>query len=345
MELSVLNDKELLDSLRAAHKEILDKKEVLIEVKDLCKYFNIGKGKTLKAVDGINFKIYRGETFGLVGESGCGKTTVGRTLLNIYKPTKGDIIYKGKNTMELKSADDVKKFKKSAQMIFQDPYSSLDSRMTIGEIISEGLEVHYPEHSEQQNKERVANLLQIVGLNPEHGSRFPHELSGGQRQRIGIARALAIDPEFIVCDEPISALDVSIQAQVVNLLNYLKWDLGLTYLFISHDLSMVQHISERVGVMYLGNLVELASNNVLYSNPKHPYTQALMSAIPEADPETSTKDRIKLEGEIPSPVDKPEGCSFNTRCRYCMDICKKEIPKVKEIEPEHYVSCHLYNDK
>lgn len=342
MELQILNDQKLLDSMRAEHQKLIDKKEVLVEVKDLSKYFNVGKGKTLKAVDGINFNIYKGETFGLVGESGCGKTTVGRTILNIYKPTKGDVIFRGENVKNIKGAKNVRNFKKNAQMIFQDPYSSLDARMTIGEIIGEGVKVHYPDFNENKIKDRVSNLLQLVGLNPEHGARFPHELSGGQRQRVGIARALAIDPAFIVCDEPISALDVSIQAQVVNLLNYLQWEMGLTYLFISHDLSMVQHISDRVGVMYLGNLVELADNKQLYANPLHPYTQALISAIPEADPESTTKDRIKLEGEIPSPVNKPSGCSFHTRCIHCMDICTKEVPKVTEPEPGHFVSCHLY---
>ncbi|MDO4594522.1 MAG: ABC transporter ATP-binding protein, partial [Tissierellia bacterium] len=223
------------------------------------------------------------------------------------------------------------------------PYSSLDSRMTIGDIIAEGIKVHFPDWSHKRIQERVSDLLEVVGLNAEHGARFPHELSGGQRQRIGIARALAIEPEFIVCDEPISALDVSIQAQIVNLLIKMQWELGLTYLFISHDLSMVKHISDRVGVMYLGSLVEVSPNKKLYKKPLHPYTQALISAIPIPDPDVSTKQRIKLKGEIPSPINSPSGCKFRTRCKYAMNICKEQVPELREIEEEHFCACHLYN--
>lgn len=344
MEMQKFNDKEFMDKLKENHKLRMANKEVLVEVKDLKKYFSVGKGKTLKAIDGVNFKIYKGETFGLVGESGCGKTTVGRTILNIYEPTAGDVIFKGQNVKDIK-AKDIKEFKSDAQMIFQDPYSSLDPRMTIGEIIQEGLSVHFPNMSAQEKHDRTSHLLQIVGLNVEHGARFPHELSGGQRQRIGIARALAIEPDFIVCDEPISALDVSIQAQIVNLLNYLQWELGLTYLFISHDLSMVQHISDRIGVMYLGNLMELTTNKKIFKKPLHPYTQALISAIPIADPNKETGEYIKLEGEVPSPVDAPKGCVFAPRCRKCMEICKTQRPVLREVEEDHFVACHLFNEE
>lgn len=342
MEMHKLNDTAFMDTLRRKHEEMLREKNVLVEVEDLKKYFMVGRGKTLKAIDGVSFKIYRGETFGLVGESGCGKTTVGRTILNIYKPTAGVVRFKGEDVQQIKGASKIKEFKSNAQMIFQDPYSSLDPRMTISDIIEEGLNVHFPEMTAKQKHDRISHLLQIVGLNSEHGARFPHELSGGQRQRIGIARALALEPDFVVCDEPISALDVSIQAQIVNLLNYLQWELGLTYLFISHDLSMVQHISDRIGVMYLGNLVELTSNKVLYNKPLHPYTQALISAIPIADPNAEKKARIKLEGEVPSPINPPAGCAFAPRCRECMEICKREKPAFREVEPDHWVACHLY---
>lgn len=344
MEMTKFNDLEFMDNLKNQHKKAMENKEVLLDVRDLKKYFDVGKGKTLKAVDGVSFKIYKGETFGLVGESGCGKTTVGRTLLNIYKPTGGQIIFEGEDVSGLKKSEDIKKFKGKAQMIFQDPYASLDPRMTIGEIIQEGLYVHYPEMTEKERHNRTTDLLRIVGLNAEHGARFPHELSGGQRQRIGIARALAIEPDFIVCDEPISALDVSIQAQIVNLLNYLQWELNLTYLFISHDLSMVQHISDRIGVMYLGNMVELTDNRTLYANPLHPYTKALISAIPIADPDAKGKKFIKLEGEVPSPINPPAGCAFSPRCRQCMEICKKEKPVLREVEKDHLVACHLYDE-
>lgn len=313
----------------------------LIEIKNLKQYFNVGRGQALKAVDDVSFDIYKGETFGLVGESGCGKTTTGRTILNIYKPTEGQVIFDGENIAGKKHKE-LKRFKKRAQMIFQDPYSSLDPRMTIGDIISEGIEVHFPKLSGKEVHQKVVNLLERVGLTSDHAARFPHELSGGQRQRIGIARALAVEPDFIVCDEPISALDVSIQAQVVNLLNELQKENGLTYLFISHDLSMVKHISDRIGVMYLGSMVEITDNEVLYDRPIHPYTQALIQAIPVPDPdlrETSMKNT--LEGEVPSPINPPAGCKFSTRCPHVMDICKQQIPILKEVEPGHLVACHL----
>ncbi|NLY72987.1 MAG: ATP-binding cassette domain-containing protein [Tissierellia bacterium] len=318
-------------------------KDTLFEIKELKKYFQVGKDKTLKAVDGINLEIKKGETLGLVGESGCGKTTCGRTILGIYPATDGQVIYKGHDVHKL-SGKEVLKFKKDCQVIFQDPYASLDPRMTIGEIIGEGMDVHF-DYSEEERHERINNLLRTVGLNAEHAARFPHELSGGQRQRIGIARALAVEPEFIMADEPISALDVSIQAQIVNLLIKLQREMGLTFLFISHDLSMVKHISDRVGVMYLGVMVELASNEKLYGRPLHPYTQALISAIPVADPDMeASRERIKLSGEVPSPINPPAGCRFVNRCAYAMDICHKEIPEYREVEDEHFVACHLYNE-
>lgn len=316
----------------------------LIEIKNLKKYFPVGKKRSLKAVDDVTFDIRRGETFGLVGESGCGKTTCGRTIVGIYKPTGGEVHFDGQEVHSLSGKDKLK-FKKRAQVIFQDPYASLDPRMTVGDIIGEGMDVHF-DYTEAERLENINNLLSIVGLNHEHGSRFAHELSGGQRQRIGIARALAVKPDFIMCDEPISALDVSIQAQIVNLLIKLQREMGITYLFISHDLSMVKHISDRIGVMYLGSLVEKAPNAKLYEKPLHPYTQALISAIPIADPDKEdNKEIIKLEGEVPSPINPPSGCKFRTRCRYAMDICAEIDPQLREIEKDHFVACHLYNDK
>lgn len=319
-------------------------KEKLVEVKNLKRYFNVGKDKTLKAVDDISFDIYKGETFGMVGESGCGKTTCGRTILGIYPATGGEAVFEG-NDIHKMSKKEKHKFKKDAQIIFQDPYASLDPRMTIGDIIGEGIDVHF-NLSAKERQEKINDLLKKVGLNSEHSSRLPHELSGGQRQRIGIARALAVEPKFIVCDEPISALDVSIQAQIVNLLIKLQEEMELTYLFISHDLSMVKHISDRIGVMYLGSMVELTTNEKLYSKPLHPYTKALISAIPVADPE-SEKDRkrIKLEGEVPSPINPPAGCKFYKRCSYRKDICNKITPQFKEVEEGHYVACHLFDEE
>jgi len=280
--------------------------EPLISVRNVKKYFDVGKGKTLKAVDGISFDIYPGETFGLVGESGCGKSTAGRTIIRLYEPTGGEVIFNGKNIYKL-SRHEMQEIRRDFQMIFQDPYASLNPRMTVEDIIAEPLDIHKACKSEEERHNRVIELLKLVGLNEEHASRFPHEFSGGQRQRIGIARALALRPKFIVCDEPISALDVSIQAQVVNLLKELQKEMGLTYLFIAHDLSMVRYISDRVGVMYLGHMMELAKSEELYENPIHPYTQALLSAIPIPDPEVQrNRHRIILEGDVPSPIDPEE---------------------------------------
>mgnify|MGYP002724220277 CR=1 FL=1 len=318
-------------------------KDKIVSLKGVKKYFPAGKNLQVKAVDDVTFDIYRGETFGLVGESGCGKTTLGRTIIDIYKPTEGTIEFEGKNVADLKGKEK-HNFKKDAQMIFQDPYSSLDPRMVLSEIIGEGLNVHFPKMSRKEKRDKVTDLLKTVGLNAEHGARFPHELSGGQRQRIGIARALAVQPDFIVCDEPISALDVSIQAQVVNLLERLQNEHDLTYLFISHDLSMVKHISDRIGVMYLGSMVEIAESHTLYEEPLHPYTNALISAIPVADPDADKKMRVKLEGEIPSPINPPSGCKFSSRCPKVMDICHKQKPTLLEIKPKHFVACHLYTE-
>lgn len=322
----------------------MDKKNVLIEVKDLSKHFNVGRNLVLKAVDDVTFNIYKGETFGVVGESGCGKTTCGRTVIGMYDATKGQVLYEGKDihSMNKKERFD---FKKKAQYIFQDPYASLDPRMTIGSIIAEGMDVHF-KMTEEERQNKIDRLLNIVGLNKEHGARFPHELSGGQRQRVGIARSLAVEPEFIVCDEPISALDVSIQAQIVNLLNKLQNEMGLTYMFISHDLSMVKHISDRIAVMYLGSVAELAQADMIYEDSLHPYTQALISAIPVPDPHVGRQNkRIRIEGEVPSPINVPPGCKFAGRCPKCMDICRKENPRLREVKPEHFVACHLYDGK
>ncbi len=314
--------------------------EQLIQVIDLCKYFNVGKNATLKAVDNVNFVINRGETLGLVGESGCGKTTCGRTINRLYNPTSGKILFEGKDISGLKG-DALKQYRKDAQMIFQDPYSSLDPRMTIAEIVAEGMNVHF-HYSKNETHRRVVDLLARVGLTEDYANRFAHELSGGQRQRIGIARALAVEPKFIICDEPISALDVSIQAQVINLLIKLQREMGLTYLFISHDLSMVRHISDKVGVMYLGNLVELAPSRELFRMQLHPYTKALLSAVATADPEAERRrKRIALQGEIPSPVNPPSGCKFRTRCPFATERCASEAPALREIEPGHFAACHL----
>lgn len=320
----------------------------LIQINALKKYFPVKKSifnSNLlynKAVDGVSFSIKQGETLGLVGESGCGKTTCGRTILKLYRPDGGEILYKGVNITKLPE-NRMLNYRRKMQVIFQDPYASLDPRMTVGDIIGEAIDIHKLMGKKERN-ERVQYLLEKVGLNNEHANRYPHEFSGGQRQRIGIARALAVEPEFIVCDEPISALDVSIQAQVVNMLEDLQKDLGLTYLFIAHDLSMVKHISNRVGVMYLGKLVEMAESNELYTNPVHPYTQALLSSIPIPDPEENEyKKRIILEGEIPSAINPPEGCRFRKRCRYAVPECRISEPEFKNIGNNHHIACHLYH--
>ncbi|MBB6630228.1 ABC transporter ATP-binding protein [Clostridium algidicarnis] len=324
-----------------------EKKEVLLEVNNLTKFFPVKKGSFLgsksyvKAVDRVSFKINRGETLGLVGESGCGKTTLGRTAVRLYDTTAGEIIYKGVDLAKY-SQKQMLPYRRKLQMIFQDPYASLDSRMTVGDIIGEAIDIHNLGKGKER-LDKIRSLLDKVGLNGDHISRYPHEFSGGQRQRIGIARALAVEPEFIVCDEPISALDVSIQAQVVNMLEDLQKDLGLTYLFIAHDLSMVKHISNNIGVMYLGRLVEVGESNELYDHPLHPYTQALLSAIPIPDPKASAAQRrIVLKGEIPSPIDPPPGCRFKGRCKYAKPICSEEDPDLKEVQNNHFVACHLY---
>lgn len=320
--------------------------ENLVEVRNLKKYFQLRRGlfskkvKPVKAVDDISFSIKKGETFGLVGESGCGKTTVGRTIIKLYEPTEGQVFYDGKDLSKV-NVKDMLPYKKKMQMIFQDPYASLDPRMTVGEIIGEPLNVHKI-YEGKDKVNRIKELIKLVGLEDDHISRYPHEFSGGQRQRIGIARALAVEPEFIICDEPISALDVSIQAQVVNMLEQFQEELGLTYLFISHDLSMIRHISHKVAVMYLGNLVEYADVDELYTNMQHPYTKALLSALPIADPDTAEKSkRIILQGDVPSPLNPPSGCTFRTRCRYAMKVCSEEKPKLKTLGNNHYAACHL----
>jgi len=312
--------------------------EHLVEVNGLKKHFTLGTGSTLKAVDGVSFSIRKGETLGLVGESGCGKSTLGRTLIRIYEGTEGEVLFQGKNVHQL-SRKEAKQFNRDVQMIFQDPHASLNPRMKVGDIIAEGLEIH--DLSRVDRTGRVVELLEQVGLRPEHAKRFPHEFSGGQRQRIGIARALAVDPQFIIADEPISALDVSIQAQVVNLLEDLQADRGLTYLFIAHDLSMVKHISTRIGVMYLGKLVELAESFELYREPLHPYTQALLSSAPVPDP-TAQRERIVLQGDPPSPANLPSGCRFRTRCPHAIPECSAAEPLWKEAAPGRWVACHLY---
>ncbi|WP_309123250.1 oligopeptide/dipeptide ABC transporter ATP-binding protein [Paenibacillus sp.] len=312
----------------------------LLEVNNLTKFFNVGGGNTLKAVNDISFALKKGETLGLVGESGCGKSTAGRTILRLYEPTNGEVKFEGTNIYSLRGSK-MKALRRNMQMIFQDPYASLNPRMTVTDIIGEALDVHKLVGSRSERKKRVEELLDLVGLNPDHATRYPHEFSGGQRQRIGIARALAVDPKFIVCDEPISALDVSIQAQVVNLLMKLQKQFGLTYLFIAHDLAMVKHISDRVAVMYLGKMVELTTSEELYANPMHPYTKALLSAIPIPDPEIeATRERIVLGGDIPSPINPPSGCHFRTRCPAATEKCASVAPAFVETKPGHWAACH-----
>ena len=314
----------------------------LIEVKDLKEYFNISMGmfrsKPLKAVDGVSFSINKGETLGLVGESGCGKTTVGRTILHLYQPTGGEVWYNGK---KLETPADINEFRKKATMVFQDPYSSLDPRMTVSDIIGEPLDIHKMYRTKEERQEKILELMGHVGLNSEHASRYAHEFSGGQRQRIGIARALAVKPDFIVCDEPVSALDVSIQAQIINMFDELQERLGLTYLFIAHDLLVVRHISDRIAVMYLGRMVELADAEDIYDHPLHPYSQSLLSAVPVPDPKIARANkRIVLTGDIPSPLNAPTGCPFHTRCPYANEGCSASMPEFNEVSPGHFVACH-----
>lgn len=314
----------------------------LVDIRHLKEYFPISTGpfttKPLKAVDDVSFTIRRGETLGLVGESGCGKTTVGRTVLQLYKPTAGEIYYDGK---PVKTKKELKAFRTKATMVFQDPYSSLNPRMTVSDIIAEPLDVHGLYKTKEERRDRVLELMQYVGLNSEHASRYAHEFSGGQRQRIGIARALSVSPEFIVCDEPVSALDVSIQAQVINMFDELQDKLGLTYLFIAHDLLVVRHISDRIAVMYLGKMVELADAAEIYDHPLHPYSRSLISAVPVPDPRIArANQRIALKGDIPSPLNAPSGCPFRTRCPYVSEACAESMPEFKEVSAGHFVACH-----
>jgi oligopeptide transport system ATP-binding protein len=314
----------------------------LIRVENLKKYFSIKMGfmkyNHVQAVEEVNFSIRKGETLGLVGESGCGKTTLGRTILRLYEPTSGKVFYDGEDLTQV----NMMPYRRKMQIIFQDPSASLDPRMTVGEIVGEAIDIHGLAQSKNEKTEMVRSLLSRVGLNTEHSNRYPHEFSGGQQQRIGIARALAVQPEFIVCDEPVSALDVSIQSQIVNMLEDMQNDMGLTYLFIAHDLSVVRHISNRIGVMYLGNIVELAESRELHRNPLHPYTKTLLSAVPIPDPKKSrVRNRIILEGDIPSPMNPPSGCRFHTRCPNAVSRCKEEVPKWKEFGTDHFAACHI----
>ena len=314
----------------------------LVEVRHLKEYFNINVGMfssvPLKAVDDVSFTIKKGETLGLVGESGCGKTTVGRTLLHLYKPTAGEILFEGKL---VQTSAEINEYRKKATMVFQDPYSSLNPRMTVSDIIGEPLDIHKMYQNRKEREERILTLMDRVGLNSEHASRYAHEFSGGQRQRIGIARALALNPQFIVCDEPVSALDVSIQAQVINMFDELQEQMGLTYLFIAHDILVVRHISDRIAVMYLGKMVELAEAKEIYEHPLHPYTKSLMSAVPQPDPRVARANkRIVLSGDIPSPLNAPSGCPFRTRCPHATEACAESMPEFREVSPGHFAACH-----
>lgn len=314
----------------------------LIEARNLSKSFAIGGGflakkKVVRAVEDVSLQIQRGETFGLVGESGCGKSTIGRTLLRLYEPTSGQIFFEGSDITKA----NMRPYRKKMQIVFQDPYASLDPRMTVGDIVGEPLDIYHAYENKVERREKILELLNLVGLNSEHMNRYPHEFSGGQRQRVSIARSMALRPDFMVCDEPISALDVSIQAQVINMLMELQQKLNMTYLFIAHDLNVVRHISKRVGVMYLGSLVEVCDANELYKNPLHPYTQALLSAIPIPDPNVSrSRHRVVLEGEVPSPMNPPKGCKFHTRCPYARDVCREARPETIEVGQGHTCACH-----
>ena len=314
--------------------------EVLADVKNLKKYFPTSeKGKVVKAVDDISFQIFKGETLGVVGESGCGKSTTGRLVLRLLEPTSGTVTFKGQDMSSLKKKD-LRAMRKQMQIIFQDPYASLDPRKTVFQILAEPYQIHHPEMSREEIYSQVTRLIDCVGLRPQHIDRYPHEFSGGQRQRVGVARAIALNPEFVVCDEPVSALDVSIQAQVINLMQDIKKEFNLTYMFISHDLRIIKHFCDRVMVMYLGNIVELGTREAIYEKRRHPYTKALLSAIPDVRKEEG-HERILLTGDIPSPVNPPSGCPFHPRCSYCMDICRKEKPKLRSLEDGTQVACHL----
>ena len=320
--------------------------EPLLKVENLCQYYKVtkrllGKPAYVKAVDGVDFEVMEGEVFGIVGESGCGKSTLGKTICKLIEPTSGKIFFNGSDITNY-SQKQMREVRKNMQMVFQDPYASLNPRMSVRSITAEPLEIHKMDKGREETNQEIIELLRLVGLDDYHAMRYPHEFSGGQRQRIGIARAIAIHPKLIIADEPVSALDVSIQSQVLNLLAKLRRELKLTYIFIAHDLSVVEHISDRVGVMYLGNFVEIADKRSLYEKPLHPYTQALLSAVPIPDPEVK-KERIILQGSIPSPLNAPKGCKFNTRCQKCMDICKEIPPEKKQMDENHYVYCHLYD--